>query len=412
MKIIKLQAENIKKLKAVEITPDSNLVQITGANAQGKTSVLDSIWYALGGKSAVDTMPIRDGEDEAFVQLEFENFIVTRTFKLKDNVIKTSILIEGRNGSIYKSPQAILNGLVGKLSFDPLEFSRLKPKEQFDLLRDICNIDFDFEEAETERQKIYDKRTDINREAKALEIAESNIIVDNEQYTIKKDPQEILQNLKEAQAFNALQKRNEQDIQQLQEHSNMLLNELEEKKKYVQRNVEMNNSQIDKLIKQKGEEKDILSLTCELDSIININKNADKFERKAKIHEQHNEKKEMSDECTKKLKEIDFKKIAALKEAKMPIEKLSIDNGQVLYNEIPFEQLSGAEKLKISLAIAAAANPKIRVLRITDGSLLDSSSMDELLKFANEKDYQIWIERVDETGDVGVCIHDGNIKEA
>ncbi len=43
MKIIKLQSENIKKLKAIEIKPDSNLIQITGANAQGKTSVLDSI---------------------------------------------------------------------------------------------------------------------------------------------------------------------------------------------------------------------------------------------------------------------------------------------------------------------------------------------------------------------------------
>ena len=49
MRIISLQAENIKRLKAVEITPEGDIVVIAGRNGQGKTSVLDSIWYALGG---------------------------------------------------------------------------------------------------------------------------------------------------------------------------------------------------------------------------------------------------------------------------------------------------------------------------------------------------------------------------
>ena len=39
----------MKRLKAVDITPDGTLQIITGRNAQGKTSVLDAIWLALGG---------------------------------------------------------------------------------------------------------------------------------------------------------------------------------------------------------------------------------------------------------------------------------------------------------------------------------------------------------------------------
>ena len=42
MKIIELQAENVKRLKAVDITPDGTLQVIGGRNAQGKSSVLDA----------------------------------------------------------------------------------------------------------------------------------------------------------------------------------------------------------------------------------------------------------------------------------------------------------------------------------------------------------------------------------
>ena len=48
MVIVELIAENFKKLKMVRISPEGNTVIITGKNAQGKTSVLDSFFAALG----------------------------------------------------------------------------------------------------------------------------------------------------------------------------------------------------------------------------------------------------------------------------------------------------------------------------------------------------------------------------
>lgn len=82
MKIINLKAENIKKIKAVDITPTDNTVVITGKNGQGKSSILDSILFALGGKDALkDTpKPVRDGEDHASVEIDLGDYKVVRTW--------------------------------------------------------------------------------------------------------------------------------------------------------------------------------------------------------------------------------------------------------------------------------------------------------------------------------------------
>ncbi len=59
-----------------------------------------------------------------------------------------------------------------------------------------------------------------------------------------------------------------------------------------------------------------------------------------------------------------------------------------------------------------AANPKLKVLRIQDGSLLDEQNMRLLTEMAEASDYQIWLERVDTSGKVGVVMEDGMVKGA
>lgn len=50
VKITQFEVENVKRIKAVQITPSpTGLTVIGGRNNQGKTSVLDAIMWALGG---------------------------------------------------------------------------------------------------------------------------------------------------------------------------------------------------------------------------------------------------------------------------------------------------------------------------------------------------------------------------
>lgn len=105
-------------------------------------------------------------------------------------------------------------------------------------------------------------------------------------------------------------------------------------------------------------------------------------------------------------------RLDAIGKAEMPIPGLSFGDGVVTFNGLPLNQASDAEQLMISTAIAAALNPKLRVIRIRDGSLLDDDAMVRLAAFAEERDMQIWIERVDGSGTVGIVMEDGHVKGA
>lgn len=93
----------------------------------------------------------------------------------------------------------------------------------------------------------------------------------------------------------------------------------------------------------------------------------------------------------------------------MPVPGLSLAEGRVLLNGVPFDQSSSAEQIRTSVAIAMAANPKLRIIRIKDGSLLDEDGLRLIAEQAKENDYQVWIERVDSSGKIGIVMEDGSV---
>ena len=163
MKILKLSSENIKRLQAVEIEPSGRIVKLTGKNAAGKSSVIDSIWYACGGKDSLPGSPIRRGEDFAKVQLTLDGdppITITRTFTGKDSYLK----VEQGEGFKASSPQKLVDGLIGRLSFDPLEFTNDSPAKQLETLRELSGIDT--RDVEFEVAQLFEARAGANKAVK------------------------------------------------------------------------------------------------------------------------------------------------------------------------------------------------------------------------------------------------------
>jgi hypothetical protein len=109
---------------------------------------------------------------------------------------------------------------------------------------------------------------------------------------------------------------------------------------------------------------------------------------------------------------LDADKAMQLAEAKFPVEGLAFDEGGVRLNGVPFSQASAAEQLRVSVAMGLAMNPRLRVLLIRDGSLLDDDSLALVAAMAAESDAQVWMERVGDGAECSVVIEDGAVRAA
>ncbi len=407
MKIIKLTAENIKKLVAVEITPKGNVIKITGKNGAGKTSVLDAIRFALGGNSEIQSQPIRKGEKKAKAELDLGDYIVRRTFTENGS----SLIIENKEGARYGSPQAMLDAILGKLSFDPLGFMRLDPAKQFETLKSLTGVDTS--DIEAKRKTAYEERTAVNRELKSVESRYNAISVPldvPEKETLSTEiadkitkANEVINNHEKAVEKN---KRLTEDITRGQAKIDQLKEEIKKCKEAVKKleiERELN------LLLTKVDLPDVKVLQVELANVDSRNKAFRLKQDKDKLKTELDEQKKKSEKLTTDIETLDQEKLNRVSSAKFPIEGLAFGEGFITYGGLPLDQASDAEKLRVSMAMAMAMNPKLRVLRITDGSLLDSTSMKIIEDMAKNNDYQVWVEVVDESGKIGIVIDDGAV---
>jgi hypothetical protein len=143
-----------------------------------------------------------------------------------------------------------------------------------------------------------------------------------------------------------------------------------------------------------------------------INANVERARQKAVYYQTAKRYEDEAKALTEAIDARDQAKRAAIAAAKMPVPGLDFGDGVVLLAGVPFDQASDAERLRASVAIAMAANPKLRVIRIRDGSLLDEDAMKVLEQIAIERDFQVWIERVDSSGQVGFVLEDGHVRDA
>jgi len=420
MKIVKLEAQNVKRLKAVEITPQGNTVVIGGRNAQGKTSVLDSICYALGGQGAVCERPVRDGQEKAKVVCQLDDMIVTRTFTADGG---GTLTVSNADGTArFASPQKMLDALVGRLTFDPLGFLHMKPAEQLATLKELVGLDFS--ELDRDRKLCYEQRTFVNRDIKQQE----GVLVSLPEYPNVPDQEVSLTAL-----AGELQKANQHnnEIEQAYEQ----VEDAKARQQAIWQNAESIQGKIEYLMEEKQryeqearscdeqismlEEKASLLKPIDTSAIQGRMAEADEVNQRVRhnrarvnVVKRLEELREESQKYTGEIERIDQAKASAIASANLPIEGLAFGEDGVTFGGIPFEQCSSAEQLRVSVAMGLAANPKLKVLLVRDGSLLDSESMALLQEMVAEADAQLWLEVVSKDGEgCSVVIEDGEARQ-
>lgn len=398
MHIIELRAENVKRLKAVNIKPDGGpLVVIGGMNGQGKTSVLDSIMYALGGGRSIPEKPVREGTAEASIVLDLGEIIVTRHF---GDDGKTSVKVQNRDGANFPSPQAMLDSLVGKLSFDPLSFIRLDAKKQVEQLKQVAGLDFGA--LDTERNAHYSKRTHVAGEVKRLkalcdgfgdcgpaiekETSVSELLVKHKD-AIRAEDSHVASLERVAERERAV------------EHLRKQLAEAEESLRGWKAVVE----------KYSPPPESSEAIKIRIDRAEADNARYRKQQELVALRQQYEAARASHSQLDDRIAAIDKQKADALQSAKFPVAGLSFTDDGLTFNGKPFNQASQAEQLKVAVGMGAALNAKARIILMRDGSLLDDNSLADVAEIAREHDMQVWIERVGKGKEVTVLIEDGAV---
>lgn len=424
LKIIRLEAENFKRLRAVAIEPDGSLVEITGRNGQGKTSVMDSIMAALTSGKALPDKPVREGAGKSRIVLDLGEIVVERQINPDG---KTKLKVRAANGAVFGSPQALLDELIGKIAFDPLQFMRLAPREQLNQLLTVVDLGFDPEELARERAELYAERTVAGREVKRLEGALSSL--PEPPPDAPEAEQSATELLAEYELALAAHKTHEAEIDRLS-RLNEKAGDMRQEEERLEEKIADLRIRLEELRTEREDIEDRLTFEevnlreseLALPNLAGLKERLDGVEELNQLFRQAREYERAGNELADAQKsyaglntaihELDERKARALAAAKMPVPGLSLDEDGLILNGVPLAQASASEQLKVSTAIAMALNPRLRVITIRDGSLLDSASKAVLKQMADEQGYQVWLEAVDESGTVGVVIEDGMVAPA
>jgi len=421
LKVVSLIAENVKKLRAVEIRPTGELVEITGRNGAGKSSVLDSLWWALAGAKHIQAVPIRKGATKARIRLDLGELIVERRFTEK----ASTLTVEKADGARFPSPQTMLDALLGALTFDPLAFVTQEPDERYKALRGIVPLDVDIDQLDGLNRRDFDRRTEISRDARARRAQADGIAVPAGLPEAPIDTATLMDRMAEAAKVNAeIETRRGRREQAAQERQDLgrRANEQRARSATLRAEAESVDAQAADLQRLAGEidqklasaaplpaPVDVDAIRAELTAAQTTNQGVEQRTRKAGFVAEAEQLEAQARALTETMAAREQTKAEAITKAPMPVEGLGFGEGVVTFGGVPFEQASSAEQLRVSVAIAMAANPRLRVIRIQEGSLLDADNLGLIAQMARERDYQVWIERVDTSGKVGVVIEDGMV---
>lgn len=431
MKIIAMRVENIKRVHFAQIRPKGAIVTIAGNNGQGKSTILDAIDWAINGTGNITSAPIRKGARTGRIEVDLGDYKVVRDFTIveggKEPYI-TKLTVMGRHKEKFPSPQSLLDGFMGTISFDPLEFIRMKPDAQLKALRSLVTLDVDLDKVEEERKEAYDTRREIGREVDSAKARLAALPVPPED--LPKEPidtTELTKKLENAantnSAIAAVEQKKAGHLEKAEQYRLARDNERGQAAHFRQLAEEADSRMMEADRAAAEEAKtaeaivpaqrvDTAEVSRELQAAQVTNGVIQRRDAYNSVAGQVQDAETRWNEQDTIVKAKEKEKVDSISRAKMPIAGLTIGEGEVLFNELPFTQASNAEQIRISVALGMASNPTLRVLRIKDGSLLDGKSLKLIEEMTVAHDYQTWIETVQAGDRVAVVMEDGEASGA
>lgn len=405
--INKLEIENVKRIKAVKVEPSpTGLTVIGGNNNQGKTSVLDSIAWALGGNRFKPSKAAREGSVvPPSLKITMSNgLIVERKGK------NSSLKVIDPNGN--KGGQQLLDSFVEELAINLPKFMDSTAKEKADILLQIIGVGPQLAELEIKEKQLYDKRHAIGV------IADQKEKFAKEQTYYPDAPKELVsiadliaeqQEVLAKNGENARKRQNAQQIKTAYEGKLAEVNRLSEQLKAARAELETleNDLQIATdltidLIDESTEE--IESNIANIEQInLKVRANLDKEKAEEEARVQREEYNRLSSE----IEAVRKNKRDLLSDADLPLEGLSVNDGKLLYLGQEWDNMSGSQQLMVATAIVRKLKPDCGFVLIDKLEQMDQITLNQFGKWLEDEGLQAIATRVSTGDECSIIIEDG-----
>jgi len=409
IKINKLEIENVKRVKAVKIEPTANgLTIVGGKNNQGKTSVLDSIAWALGGNSFKPSEATREGSViPPNIHLVMSNGLVVER-KGKNSDLKVI------DPSGQKGGQQLLNEFVEQLALDLPKFMNSNNKEKANTLLQIIGVGEQLYELEQKEKEVYNRRHTIGQIAdqKKKFAAEQPYYPDAPKELISAS--DLIKQQQEILARNGENQRKRENLRTLEFNYNEVQKQIADlEKRLISLKAQRDQLDADIAIARKTVEQLHDESTAELEAnIANIeeinvrvraNLDKDKAETDAQDYtDQYNT-------LTVELEKVRQAKIDLLKGADLPLPGLSVVEGELTYQGHKWDNMSGSDQLKVAVAIVRKLNPKCGFVLMDKLEQMDLDTLSEFGQWLEQEGLQAIATRVSTGPECSILIQDGYV---
>ena len=418
LRILKAVIKNFKNIDYREIIIEGRSIVVAGKNEAGKSSFIQALASPFNSKY-VPIEPIKEGEEKGELHITIGGNLEGEEIKYKISTFFTPGNKRGRlaifnsdGEQIKGSERTVLDTIIGDISFDIMEFveigtsstgqiSKSGVKKQIEMIKNLLPVDVlkQLDELDVEKSRIYDERTDINRDVKLMkgQIEKNGFTQEEiEMYSEEKSVADITEKIRKAEKFNESYDKAQHFDECFNEDLHALHLDLNE----IQAKIDAMNEkkkQVDAFFDKNPQKKDVKSLEEQLENLSAFNTKVAQVKILDDQQAELKEKEAKSENITNRLKAIDEEKKLIFSNAKMPVKGLAFDEESVTYKGLPLSEgnIPTSTLIGIGAKIGMAMNPNLRLLVIKRGESLDEERMETVLKICEKQGFQLLIEKVD-----------------
>ncbi len=404
IKINKLEIENVKRVKAVKLEPTKNgLTVIGGRNGQGKTSILDSIAWALGGNKHKPSQPHREGS----VLPPRLHLVLSNGLEVRRDGKNSDLKVIDPSGN--KAGQQLLNSFVEELAINLPKFMEASSSEKAKTLLQIIGVGEQLTALEQKEKELYNERHMIGQ------IADQKQKFADEQIYYPEAPKELVSASELIQQQQAILAKNAENgrirgqrdsLKQRQAELDAEIARLiEEKAQVDQQLIIAEKSALDLHDESTEELEQNIQQVDETNRKVRANIDKEKANEDAQYYkDQYTELNEAIENIRREIKKL-------LDDADLPLPGLSVSEGELLYNGQRWDNMSGAEQLKVSTAIVRKLKPECGFILIDKLEQMDVETLEEFGQWLEQEQLQAIATRVSTGDECSIIITDGYSEE-